>query len=77
MRRDERVQLSHIASLYSLRMHYLRDGDNTETGGFTCPVLTKTPNTTQVKTYDRIPEAVQLDPSIVVESESDSKRIRM
>ena len=76
MRREERLQLSHIASLYSLRMHYLRDGDSSETGGFTCPVLTKTSDTTQV-TYDMIPETIPIDTSVVVESESDSKRIKM
>lgn len=69
MSAEESVQLSHLASLYSLRMDYCnngdeeqamedssRDGGDDENSGLKVfPVLTKTSNTTQM-------DKVQSDP---------------
>jgi len=70
MRKEERVQLSHLASLYSLQMHCLQE---TDPSGLTCPVLTKTSNTTQM---DNSAQEKPVIPSPIL-SESDTKRIKM
>lgn len=72
MKLEERVQLSHIASLYSLHLQ-----SDESAGG--CPVLTKTINTTQVNdTGGKLAhKAIPTDShGIIMESESDSKRIK-
>ncbi|CAG7823290.1 unnamed protein product [Allacma fusca] len=75
MRKSERVQLSHIASLYSLQMHYRLEDDGSEKS-FTCPILTKTSNTAQMDLKSADEESTRASWLGPLWIESDSKRIK-
>jgi len=79
MRKDERVQLGHLANLYSLKMHYIdRERD------FICPILTKTSNTTQMDGLQKADADETLSAAVAplaipfsqITSENESKRFK-